>query len=165
MWCWARKWFQPGGVRLSWRGLVLEIARWPVVLWAVINVLLRIKRPYMITPKGGAMRAAHRDRRLFAPYFAMASAGIAAVLAFRLGPPHTHDTQGYLALVLFDVAMVVCFLVAAVSGELFEQRGRPGAVIAAARDRAFILVSVGVLAGAAAMALGVAWTPMLEALA
>ena len=54
MWCWTRKWFQPGGLRLSWRGVMLEIARWPVVLWALVNVVLRIKRDYMITPKGVA---------------------------------------------------------------------------------------------------------------
>jgi cellulose synthase (UDP-forming) len=54
MWCESRRWFQPSGVRLSWRGIVLQTARWPVVLWALINVVLRIKRPYMITPKGKA---------------------------------------------------------------------------------------------------------------
>ena len=45
---------EPGGVRLSWRGIVLQTARWPVVLWALINVVLRVKRSYMITPKGKA---------------------------------------------------------------------------------------------------------------
>ncbi len=35
MWCESRRWFQPGGVRLSWRGIVLQTARWPVVLWAL----------------------------------------------------------------------------------------------------------------------------------
>jgi cellulose synthase (UDP-forming) len=47
MWMWAGRWFQPAGLRLSWRGILLEIARWPVVLWALVNVLLNIKRPYM----------------------------------------------------------------------------------------------------------------------
>src|SRR6185312_4420089 len=54
MWCSTRRWFQPSGLRLSWRGVSLEIARWPVVLWALVNVVLRIKRDYMITPKGVA---------------------------------------------------------------------------------------------------------------
>ncbi|MGH3143615.1 MAG: glycosyltransferase family 2 protein, partial [Gaiellales bacterium] len=52
MWRWSRRWFQPVGLRLSWRGMLLEIARWPVVLWALIIVLLGISRSYMITPKG-----------------------------------------------------------------------------------------------------------------
>ena len=38
----SRRWFQPRGIGLTWRGVVLEIARWPIVLWAVVNVLLRI---------------------------------------------------------------------------------------------------------------------------
>jgi cellulose synthase (UDP-forming) len=52
MWSFARPWFKPEGVRISWRGAVLTVARWPIVLWALIGVLLRVKRPYMITPKG-----------------------------------------------------------------------------------------------------------------
>ena len=52
IWLWSRKWFQPKGVSLSWRGLVLHIARWPIVLWAFISVLLGIQKPYMNTPKG-----------------------------------------------------------------------------------------------------------------
>jgi cellulose synthase (UDP-forming) len=59
IWIWTRRWHMPSGLRLSWRGVILYVARWPIVLWAFINVLLRVKRPYMITRKG----AASRDRR------------------------------------------------------------------------------------------------------
>jgi cellulose synthase (UDP-forming) len=51
-WLWSRRWQLPQGMRLSWRGVILHVARWPIVLWALINVLLRVKHPYMITPKG-----------------------------------------------------------------------------------------------------------------
>lgn len=164
MWCWCRKWFQPSGVGLSWRGIVLEIARWPVVLWAAINVLLRIKRPYMITPKGGAMRNAHRDRRLYGPYFAMAITGITAVLAFCVAS-HNTETQGYLVLVLFDVAMVMTFLLAAVGGELYEVRVRSEALGAALRARVVVIAGLGVLAAGSAAAVALAWAPMLESIA
>jgi cellulose synthase (UDP-forming) len=70
MWCETRKWFQPLGVRLSWRGLLLGIARWPVILWALINVVLGIKRPYMITPKG-VTRARPKAATLYGPGIAM----------------------------------------------------------------------------------------------
>src|SRR5262249_49929762 len=50
-WWWTRRWHSPEGLRLSWRGVVLHVARWPIVLWAFINVVLRVKHPYMITPK------------------------------------------------------------------------------------------------------------------
>jgi cellulose synthase (UDP-forming) len=52
-WLWTRRWHLPLGLALSWRGIVLHVARWPIVIWALLNVLLRIKHPYMITPKGG----------------------------------------------------------------------------------------------------------------
>jgi cellulose synthase (UDP-forming) len=53
IWWWTRRWHLPLGLGLSWRGVVLHIARWPIVLWALINVLLRVQHPYMITPKKG----------------------------------------------------------------------------------------------------------------
>ena len=59
VWMWTRPWHMPSGLRLSWRGVILFVARWPIVLWAVINVVLRVKRPYMITRKG----ATAMDRR------------------------------------------------------------------------------------------------------
>ncbi|HEY1296702.1 MAG TPA: glycosyltransferase family 2 protein [Chloroflexota bacterium] len=52
-WWWTRRWHVPEGLGLSWRGVVLHIARWPIVVWALINVLLRVRHPYMITPKNG----------------------------------------------------------------------------------------------------------------
>jgi cellulose synthase (UDP-forming) len=66
IWMWTQPWHMPSGLRLSWRGVILYVARWPIVLWAVTNVLLRIKRPYMITRKGATAndrRAGNRTRR------------------------------------------------------------------------------------------------------
>src|SRR5688500_8473429 len=48
LWWWSREWFQPRGLLISWRAVILELARWPVVLWAFVNVVFRIRRPYMI---------------------------------------------------------------------------------------------------------------------
>jgi cellulose synthase/poly-beta-1,6-N-acetylglucosamine synthase-like glycosyltransferase len=59
IWIWTKPWHMPSGLRLSWRGVILFVARWPIVLWAVINVIFRVKRPYMITRKGATVR----DRR------------------------------------------------------------------------------------------------------
>ncbi len=52
VWWAARPLMNPPEVHLSWRGMLLHVVRWPVVLIAVINALFKIKRPYMITPKG-----------------------------------------------------------------------------------------------------------------
>jgi cellulose synthase (UDP-forming) len=51
-WLWSRKWQFPQNLRLSWRGVLLHIARWVAVLSAFIQVVFRVKKPYMITIKG-----------------------------------------------------------------------------------------------------------------
>ncbi|HSX39051.1 MAG TPA: glycosyltransferase family 2 protein [Candidatus Saccharimonadales bacterium] len=52
IWIWSHKWHSPKNVFLSWRGIILHIARWPTVLSAFIQVILKIEKPYMITTKG-----------------------------------------------------------------------------------------------------------------
>lgn len=52
IWVWSHPWHVPRRIHLSWRGIVLHMARWPIVLSALIQVLLRVKKPYMITLKG-----------------------------------------------------------------------------------------------------------------
>jgi cellulose synthase (UDP-forming) len=161
MWCWCRDWFQPAGVRLSWRWLVLEIARWPIVLWAVINVLLRIQRPYMITPKGRTMRRLDPAPRLYGPYFALAGVGV--VVAFHAATGQ-HGAQGYLVLVLFNVALVMAFLFTAVGLEVRELRVRFDGLGTALRSRFGVIVALGAFCAAIAMAGMLAGTPMLEAI-
>jgi cellulose synthase (UDP-forming) len=163
MWCWCRDWFQPTGVRLSWRALVLEIARWPIVLWAVINVLLRIKRPYMITPKGRTMRHPHPGLPLYGPYFALVGVGIGAVVAFHAAAGQ-EAAQGYLALVMFNVAMFTAFLLTAVGLEVHELRTRSDGLGAAVRTRLGVVVALGASCAATAAAVALASTPMLEAI-
>src|SRR5205823_1757192 len=83
MWAGSRKWFQPAGLRLSWRGVILQTARWPVVLWALVNVVFRIKRSYMITPKGVAAKGP-RAISIYGPYLALVAVPLLAVWAFYL---------------------------------------------------------------------------------
>ncbi len=52
-WLWSRRWHQPKGLGLSWRGIMLHSARWVVVFSAIIQAVFRVKKPYMITQKGG----------------------------------------------------------------------------------------------------------------
>jgi hypothetical protein len=52
IWLWSRRWQHPKGLRLSWRGVVLHISRWVTVVNAFVQLVLRIKKPYMITSKG-----------------------------------------------------------------------------------------------------------------
>lgn len=52
IWKFSGKWQKPTGIGLTWRGVILHIARWPVIFSALIQVLLKVEKPYMITPKG-----------------------------------------------------------------------------------------------------------------
>jgi len=52
VWWAGRPIMQPTHLRLSWRGIILHSIRWPVLLRAVLEAALKIKRPYMVTPKG-----------------------------------------------------------------------------------------------------------------
>jgi cellulose synthase (UDP-forming) len=106
-WFWTRRWFLPQGLLLSWRGIVLQIARWPVTLWAVINAVAGIRHPYMITPKGAAAR---RPRTAGSPdtrpiYLALLATQLLAMAVFlvRQGPP---DVQGYLLFAVETTVMV-----------------------------------------------------------
>lgn len=52
IWLWSRRWQHPRRLRLSWRGVALQVARWVTVLSAFVQVVLQVKKPYMITVKG-----------------------------------------------------------------------------------------------------------------
>jgi cellulose synthase (UDP-forming) len=159
MWWCSRHWFQPRGIGLTWRGVLLEIARWPIVLWAVVNVILRIKRPYMITPKGARPGAPPPGRRLYGPQVALAAAANLAVCAFvvLIG---TSPTQGYLALVLFNTLMVLALLVTTHSLELRDLRLRTGGFVAAVRLRAPSIAVLALTIAATALSIGLAWAPI-----
>ncbi len=109
IWAWSHVWHQPQKVNLSWRGVVLHVMRWPIVLSALIQVILRVKKPYMITVKGlqnGAKRpfslAAHT------PYFLLISIALAACWFYLVVFGHS-EVQGNL---LFALQGAVIFLFA-----------------------------------------------------
>ena len=162
MWWASRHWFQPDEVRLSWRAIVLEAARWPIVLLAVINVILGIKRPYMITRKGTKSGAVPNGLRLYGLFFGLLAVGLSAVLVYSLEIRHG-QAQGYLGLVLLNSAFVLAFLIAAIGLELGALRRRLGSRGAAVRARAGVLVTLAVLLAASAVAVAVAWAPLTEA--
>jgi cellulose synthase (UDP-forming) len=52
IWLAGRPLMQPRNLMISWRGVVLHAARWPIILRAIFAAAFKIKKPYMITPKG-----------------------------------------------------------------------------------------------------------------
>ena len=162
MWCWSRRWLQPTGLRLSWRGVLLEIARWPVVLWALINVLLRVKRPYMITPKGVGRTGGPRLASIYGPYLALAVVPLVALWDYALSG--ATPLRGYYALALFNSFWGVALLVTMLLIE-FRAVGRSGVRgIAAMRTRAAILAVVVSLVCVFAVSLIISWDSLLQAL-
>jgi cellulose synthase (UDP-forming) len=159
MWWSSRHWFQPHGIGLTWRGILLEVARWPIVLWAVVNVLLRIKRPYMITPKGVRADGPPPGHRLYGPQIALAALGNAAVWIFVMAIGRS-QAQGYLALVLFNVLMVLALLVTTQSLELRDLRRRTGRLGTALRLRAGSVCVLSMSVAATAASIAVAWAPL-----
>jgi cellulose synthase (UDP-forming) len=138
MWCESRRWFQPGGVRLSWRGIVLQTARWPVVLWALINAALRIKRPYMITPKGKAAGAGPRAISIYAPYILLAAFPLAAIWLFDASAGSSL-IRGYYGLALANALMGAAVLATTLGMDIKQAATRHRALWSALRSRAVIV--------------------------
>jgi cellulose synthase (UDP-forming) len=144
MWCESRRWFQPGGVRLSWRGIVLQTARWPVVLWALINVALRIKRPYMITPKGKAAGAGPRALSIYAPYIGLAALPLVAIWLFD-SSAGSDMIRGYYGLALANALMGAAVLATTLVMDIKQIATSRSALRAAMRSRGVIVVALACL--------------------
>ena len=163
MWRWSRRWFQPSWIGLTWRGMLLETARWPIVLWAVVNAALRVKRPYMITPKGARAGRPPSGARLYGPPIVLAELALGAVAVFQAGGGHT-ATQGYLVLVMFNLVLVVVLLVTALALEVRDLRRRSGRLGTVLRWRAGSMLAVAAIATSTVAAIFACWAPLMEAM-
>lgn len=158
MWWWSRSLFRPKGVLLSWRALVLDAARWPIVLWAIVNVLFRVQRPYMITPKGKGETTVPGGR-LYAPYFLL-SWGAAATMFAYLAIDEVTDTAGYLWLAIFNSIAPLLVVIVASSLEFSEIKAEHG-IATALRARGGTLVAVLATVAALGFLIGIA-SPLLR---
>jgi cellulose synthase (UDP-forming) len=123
VWQWTRRWHLPPGLGLSWRGVTLHVARWPVIVWALINVVLRIRHPYMITPKG-----TQNDL----PYLSLASQGLYVGLAIMsVGAIWLHSVLGS----RLNDGYVLCALLSALWMLLVVTTNVVGNVVALVRRR------------------------------
>lgn len=164
MWCEARRWFQPAGVRLSWRGIVLQMARWPVVLWALVNVVLRIQRPYMITPKGKTGGVGPRSLSIYGPYIFLAGFPIAAIWLF-------HATSGagagavraYYGLALANAVMGATVIATTLAMDIRQLTVDHSAPVVAIRARAGILLSLICLVGLLGLSVWHFWAQIVQA--
>ncbi|OAA18307.1 glycosyl transferase [Frankia sp. EI5c] len=162
IWLWSRPWHVPSGMRLTWRGMVLHAARWVVVLSALVQVVLRVKKPYMITKKGVGDDAGALSLRLVVPYVALVLLPLVTcwfhLLSYDSGP-----AAGYLLFALQD-ALVFLLVVAFVLAQ--EIRLAPGDETPLARRlrrQRRPLLTTGVLAVATAVTAAACAQPLWAA--
>ena len=132
-------------------------------LWAVINAVLRVKRPYMITPKGVRAGAPPPGARLYGPPLLLAEIALGAVAVFQATGGHA-PTQGYLALVLFNLVMVVALLVTVLALELRDLRRRTSRLGTVVRWRAGSVLAVAAIVTSTVAAVVACWAPLMEAM-
>ena len=125
-WWWSRQWFLPRGLpALSWRGVILHIARWPSVLSAIIQAALRVTKPYMITVKGMGAGQTRFDTLSHLPYFLLVIAGLGAVQGFLLRVGRG-AAQGDLLYTLIGVLMVLLVFVVVLFKDVKELAAQLG---------------------------------------
>lgn len=122
IWLWTRRWMVPVGLRLSWRGVALHVARWVFVIGALVQVLLRVKKPYMITRKGvhGGVNRPF-PMRLLTPYAALVVLALGSCW-FYLGVYHRGATQGFLLFGIQGALLFWLLLVIVVIQELRDKQ-------------------------------------------
>lgn len=117
VWYWSRRWHQPRRLSLSWRGIVLHVARWLVVLSAFVQVVLRVQKPYMITVKGlnddirGSLRLA-----MLAPYIALVGVSLGSCWLY-MAWYHSGAAQGYLFFAVENAALFWVVIVAVLAAD------------------------------------------------
>ncbi len=110
VWWAARPFMQPRKLMLSWRGMILHAVRWPVILRAILNALFRVKKPYMITPKGAFSHTAPalKTYKAFLLLGLMsASAVLYATMAYRTA---ALESQTVFALTNASFMLLICFI-------------------------------------------------------
>jgi cellulose synthase (UDP-forming) len=107
IWAWSHTWHLPKQLELSWRGVVLHIARWPTVMSALIQVILHVQKPYMITVKG-LQQGKQRPFALKAhyPYLILIGLSLSACW-FYLFTIGRSSVQGYLFFALQGAATLL----------------------------------------------------------
>lgn len=107
VWFWSRPWHLPKGIGLSWRGVVLHVARWPVVLSALIQVIMKVEKPYMITVKG--MHTGENRPfvlQTYLPYLGLVFLSLVSAWKFLLNTGEG-PVQGYLLFAIQGASMFI----------------------------------------------------------
>lgn len=112
-WGYRKGWYRPGThFFLSWQGVILTLARWPIVLIALFNAVVSVVFKngafnYMVTPKGLRGMNSRDSLRIAIPYIVLAIVPIVVVLTYpMLTSSETPRSSGY---VLFALLSAISF--------------------------------------------------------
>jgi len=119
-WAYSKQWFKPGThFMLSWQGILLGFARWPIVLIAIaeatISVLFRQGRfTYLVTPKGGAALSVRSALRSVAPYVILGLiSAFVPIIYWKIGYAGPDRAAGYVLFALMSSIAFIAILIAA----------------------------------------------------
>jgi cellulose synthase (UDP-forming) len=119
-WAYSRRWFKPGThFMISWQGILLGFARWPIVLIAIaeatISVLFRQGRfTYLVTPKGGAALSVRNALRSVTPYVVLGLiSAFVPIVYWRMGYDGPGHAAGYVLFALMSSVAFIAILLAA----------------------------------------------------
>lgn len=108
-WGYSKGWYRPGThFFVSWQGILLAAARWPIVLVALVNAVISVvfrdgAFVYRVTPKGSRVVTARDSLRVALPFIVLAVIPIVTVLAYPwLGSGSGFEAAGYVAFALFS---------------------------------------------------------------
>jgi cellulose synthase/poly-beta-1,6-N-acetylglucosamine synthase-like glycosyltransferase len=122
VWLWSRSWHMRRHPRLSWRGVALHVSRWVVVLNAFVQVLLRVKKPYMITIKGVRSGMTRPLRfTLLLPYMVLVGVSLAASWSY-LTLYGGGSSQGYLFFALQGSVIFLLLLITLLARDMVSLR-------------------------------------------
>lgn len=163
-WLWSRRWQLPARLRLSWRGVLLHVARWVVVLSAFVQVLLRVRKPYMITVKGmGAGSVPRFPLTVVAPYIAFIVVSL-GVCWFYLDVYGRGPSGGYLFFALKGALLFWLMLVVLLGRDLYGLVASRVSLSRIVRARTAPFLVVGALTGLLVVVTTWSTGPVLEAL-
>lgn len=118
-WGYSKGWYRPGNhFFVSWQGVLLAAARWPIVLVALFNAVISIvfrdgAFTYRVTPKGSRVVTARDSLQIALPFIVLAAAPIVAVVGYPWwGRGSSFEAAGYVAFALFSSALFTLLVIA-----------------------------------------------------
>jgi cellulose synthase (UDP-forming) len=118
-WAFTKGWYRPGThFLLSWQGILLTAARWPIVLIALVNAVISVvfrngAFTYMVTPKGLRGLRGADSLRVALPFVVLAVTPIVIVVLYPfLIAGETSRAAGYILFAMMSAVLFTFLIIA-----------------------------------------------------